>query len=254
MQSRLAGKVIVVAGAGGIGNEMARRYASEGASVVLGDIDTDTAKAGVADVTAAGGTAIATELDGSSEASIGDAVKLALSEFGALHGFNANYTNDADGRTGKDILDLPLDVFDGVMNVNVRGYVLCTKQAVPALLQSGGGSIVYTSSGTVYSPEALRCAYVMSKSAIHPLARHVAKRWGPEGIRANVIAPGLIFHDKVAAKTTPEFQEMLRKMTALNELGHPRDIAAVSAMLMSEDGRYLTGQVFNVDGGLTMRA
>jgi NAD(P)-dependent dehydrogenase (short-subunit alcohol dehydrogenase family) len=253
VNERLLGKVIVVAGAGGIGNELARRYASEGAAVVLGDIDAVQAKATADDIVANAGRAIGIELDGGSDASIKAAVDLAVSEFGGLDGFHANYASFRDGETGNDVLGLSLDIYDEVMRVNARGFLLCTQRAIPAMLSRGGGSIVYTSSGAAFVGEVIRVAYAMSKVAGHALMRHVANRFGPQGIRANVIAPGVIAHPRFDAVIPAELAERLKSGAPMRRLGRPVDIAATAALLMSDEGSFITGQVISVDGGHSMR-
>lgn len=254
MQDRLKDKVIIVAGAGGIGNELARRYASEGASVLLGDIDGAAAKAAAEEITSAGDTAISVELDGADDESIGAAVALAVSTFGGLDGFHANFASFKDGESGADILGLPMDIYDEVMRVNARGFVLCTRHALPHMLARGGGAMVYTSSGASYMGEPVRLAYGMSKVSIHALMRHVARRFGPEGIRANVIAPGVISHPRFQAVIPPEMQEAFKEGALIkSRLGSPTDIAAMGALLMSDEGSFITGQVISVDGGTIMR-
>ena len=254
MQGRLKGKGIVVAGAGGIGNELARRYASEGASVLVGDIDAAAARAVAEEIVVAGGRAIGVELNGADGESIRSAVVLAVTTFGGLDGFHANFASFRDGTGGEDVLGLPLDIYDEVMHVNARGFLLCTRHAVPAMIARGGGSMVYTSSGAAHMGEAVRVAYAMSKAAIHALMRHVARRFGPDGIRANVIAPGVISHRRFEAVISPEIANAFRQATAIKtRLGSPSDIAAMGALLMSDEGSYITGQVISVDGGNSMR-
>jgi NAD(P)-dependent dehydrogenase (short-subunit alcohol dehydrogenase family) len=255
MEGRLAGKVIVVAGAGGIGDELARRYASEGASVVVGDLDGAGAERVGAEIRATGGVAVGTALKGDSDESIGAVVALAVTEFGGLDGFHANYASFADGAGDEsDVLGIDLDVYDEVMRVNARGFLLCTRHALPPMLARGGGSIVYTSSGAAYIGEPLRLAYAMSKVSLHALMRHVARRFGPQGIRANVIAPGVISHPRFEAVMPQEVQEEFKRMTLFgNRLGTPRDIAAMGALLMADEGAFITGQVLSVDGGNVMR-
>ena len=254
MSSRLAGKAIFVAGGGGIGNELARRYASEGAAVAIGDISQELAQQVAGEITAAGGTATGLHLNGADEASVRQAIQATVNEFGSLDGLHVNFACFKDGASGADILDLPLEVYDEVMEVNARGYVLCTREALPHMLRSGGGSIVYTSGGAAYKGEPVRLAYAMSKSAVHALARHVASRFGPEGVRANAISCGVIAHSRFYEVLKPEVIDALKSQSALKtRLGAPGDIAAMGALLMSEEGAYITGQVISVDGGITMR-
>lgn len=254
MHDRLKDKVIVVAGAGGIGNELARRYAAEGARVVVGDAKGDAARALAEDIAASGGQAIGTGFDGADDASIKGLVDLATSAFGGLDGFHANYACFADGAVSTDVLGLSLDVYDQMMQVNARGFLLCTRHALPAMLARGGGSMVYTSSGAAHSGDAVRVAYGMSKAAIHALMRHVARAFGPQGIRANVIAPGVITHAKHYEIMSPEMIEGFKRGTLFkNRLGAPVDIAALGALLMADEGSFITGQVLSVDGGASMR-
>lgn len=253
MQRRLEGKVIVVAGAGGIGSELARRYAAEGASVVLGDIDAAAADTVAGEIVSAGGTATGTLLDGGDDASIEAAVELAVLEYGGIDGFHANYASFRDGEGGEDVLGMSLDVYDEVMHVNARGFLLCTRHAIPAMLARGGGSMVYTTSGAAFMGEPLRVAYAMSKVAVHALMRHVANRYGHGGIRANAIAPGVISHPRFEEVVSPEMAKEFANRITIGRLGRPVDIAAMGALLMSDEGSFITGQVLSVDGGNSMR-
>jgi NAD(P)-dependent dehydrogenase (short-subunit alcohol dehydrogenase family) len=253
MLDRLKGKVIVVAGAGGIGDELARRYACEGAAVVLGDIDSGAAKKTAKAIASAGGGCIGVELDGASDESISAAVDLAVRKFGGLDGFHVNFASFRDGETGADVLDLPLGIYDEVMRVNARGSVLCTRRAVPAMQARGGGCMLYTRSGAAFMGEPVRVAYAMSKVATHALMRHVAGRFGAEGIRANAIAPGVIAHPRFDAVISAELAEQMKSRVPVRRLGRPTDIAATSALLMSDEGSFITGQVISVDGGNSMR-
>lgn len=251
---RLEGKVILVAGGGAIGGGLARRFADEGAAIVLGDVDLASAEAVVGEIAARGGMAIASPLDGANEESALAAVALACERFGGLDGLHANFASFADADSALDVLTTPFDVLNDVMQVNAMGFVFCTRAALPPMLERGGGSIVYTSSAAAYIAEPTRFPYAMSKAAGHALMRHVASRFGPEGVRANVIAPGLIAHDdwsdeQLAARTT--FSAHLR---SIKRIGQPVDIAAMSALLMSDEGSFVTGQTISVDGGRTMRA
>lgn len=250
---RLKGKVIIVAGGGGIGGGLARRYAAEGASVVLGDVDPATVNHILAEITAAGGIAVGTALDGADESSINAAVAFAVDRFGGLDGFHANFASFKDGESGEDILGLPMAVFDEVMRVNARGFVLCTRAAIPEMLKRGGGSLVYTTSGAAFSGEPVRLAYAMSKVAAHALVRNVASRFGREGIRANAVAPGLITHARFEAVMDPELVQKMAARIPVGRIGTPEDIAAMSALLMADEGSFINGQVLSVDGGVTMR-
>lgn len=251
--AKLQNKVIVVAGAGGIGNELARHYAREGASVVLGDIDVATARAVADEIARSGGIAVGIELDGSSDSSIAASVELAVGRFGGLDGFHANFASFRDGEIQEDVLGLPLEVYDEVMRVNARGFLLCTQHAVRAMIKRGRGCMLYTSSGAAHMGETVRVAYAMGKAAEHALMRHVANRFGPQGIRANVIAPGVIAHPRFDQVISQELKDAMKERISVRRLGTPLDIAAMGALLMSDEGSFITGQVISVDGGASMR-
>jgi NAD(P)-dependent dehydrogenase (short-subunit alcohol dehydrogenase family) len=251
--NRLQDKVIVVAGAGGIGDELARRYTGEGAAVVLGDIDGDRAIATAETIAATGAACIGTLLDGGDEGSIRAAIDLAVGRFGGLDGLHANYAGFNDNDSLHDVTTIPMEDFDDVMRVGSRGFVLCTRHAIPEMLKRGGGSLVYTSSDAAFMGEVVRLAYAMSKVSMHALARHVAHRFGPQGIRANVICPGVVTHPRFEAALPAEIVEAFTDSTLLGRLGRPVDIAAMAALMMSDEGSYITGQVISVNGGALMR-
>lgn len=254
MQGRLKDKVIVVAGAGGIGDELARRYAGEGASVVLGDVDGDRAVATAEAIAATGVSCIGTYLDGAEDASIKALVDLAVRSFGGLDGFHANYAGFNDNDSLHDVTTIPMKDFDEVMQVGARGFVLCTRHAIPEMLKRGGGSLIYTASDAAFTGEVVRLAYAMSKLSLHALARHVARAFGTRGIRANVISPGVISHPRFEATMPAELVDEFTSRTMIGRLGRPIDIAAMGALMMSDEGSYITGQVMSVNGGMVMRS
>lgn len=256
MASRLEGKVIVLAGAGGIGAGIARGLAEEGATVVVGDIRHDAAAEVTEEIVASGGTAVAARLDGADEASAKEIIALAVSRFGGLDGIHINFACLENARPSgmvTDALGQDLDDYDEAMRVNARGYLICTRQAIPALLQRGGGSIVYTATNSIYNGAADLLGYAMSKAPILPLMRHVATRYGAEGIRSNAISPGLIVHPGLEAVLSEAELAGYANAAPVRRLGRPRNIAAVSTLLMSDDGDFITGQVIAVDGGAFMR-
>jgi NAD(P)-dependent dehydrogenase (short-subunit alcohol dehydrogenase family) len=254
---KLQGKVILVAGGGGLGNGLARRYAQDGASVVLGHNHLDAAQAVANEVEAAGGTMSAVHLDGTDEATIVAAVAMATEKYGGLDGLHANFAVLSKAKDDTDVINTPLDVVDITMRVNLIGYFLCTRHALPAIIARGGGAIVYTSSIGAHTAEHTQVAYAMSKAAGHALMRHVAGKYGAQGVRANSITPGLIKTEKWAAlpEATVAYLEKMALDRAAIKSGvvTPDHIAALGSLLMSDDGKFITGQVLSVDGGMTMR-
>lgn len=252
MSERLQGKRLIVIGAGtGIGAATVRRLASEGALVCVADINQEAAKVVAEDVTAQGGKAFAVSIDITDEASVAAAVDAAV---GTLGGLDGAHINAADLRVifqDSDALDVDMDVFDRTIDVNLRGHLRCTKVVLPHLLANGGGAIVYTSSDAADEGEPTRPSYAMSKSGINALMRHVASRWGKEGVTANAIAPGFVMTpEMIAGGGVPEdfIAQCLRGVRS-TRLGKAEDIAGMAAMLLSEDGRWINGQVIRVDGG-----
>lgn len=252
---RLEGKTLIVAGGGGIGSGLARRFAAEGANVVLGDIALDAAREAVDAIAAEGGSAIATGLDGSDEESARAMVALAVERFGGLDGIHINFATFVDGDFERGILELPMEHFDETLKVNLRGYYLCTRAALPALLDRGGGSIVYTSSPAAANGQPTQVAYATAKAGVEAIMRHVAARYGPKDIRANCIAPGSTLHPRLEQELDDATREWCLGLAILkSRLGRPEDIAAMSALLMSDEGAYITAQVIGVDGGVVMRS
>jgi len=251
--TRFAGKVILIAGGGtGIGAGTALRLASEGARVVIGDLSAERAQAVAAKVEAAGGRAIGRAFDVTDESTVAALVAAAVDAFGGLDGLQINVADLVVHRRDTDALDLDLAVFDRVIAVSLRGHLLCTRHALPRLLARGGGAIVYTTSAAAFIGEPKRVSYAMAKSGVHALMRHVATRWGKEGIRANAIAPGMVRTEANASAPPERFERALRG-TRSRRLGTPEDIAAATALLMSADGEWINGQVLSVDGGATIR-
>ncbi len=248
---RLEGKVALVAGGrANIGAATALRLAEEGATVVVG-AHTAGGAAGVVDrIVASGGRAIGVEFDAVDDLSIKAMVGAAVNTYGGLDTIFVNFADLTLHAQDQDALTVPLEVFDRAIAVNLRGHLLCTRHAIPELLKRGGGSIVYTSSSGAFMGRGVRVSYSVTKHALTALMRHVASRWGKEGIRANVVAPGLVMSQK--NRTHPEKDAVLA-ITRSTRLGEPEDIAAMVAMLMSPEGEWINGQIVCVDGGVTMR-
>jgi NAD(P)-dependent dehydrogenase (short-subunit alcohol dehydrogenase family) len=247
--------VLMAGGAGGIGTATSMRLGSEGARVVVGDLNRGAAEDVAARITSAGGEALAVGLDVGDDESVAAAVQQAIKAFGGL---DAVHINAADlspptiaGDT--DAVDIDLEVFDRTVRTNLRGHLICTRHALPELLARGGGALVYTSSAAAFIGEPERPAYAMTKSGINALVRHIASKWGKQGIRANAIAPGLVLTEKNEDAMDPSFKRRALAGTRSARLGRPEDIAAMVAFLMSADGEWVNGQVISVDGGATLR-
>jgi NAD(P)-dependent dehydrogenase (short-subunit alcohol dehydrogenase family) len=250
----LKGKTILVAGAAtGLGADSAVRLAREGAKVVVGDIDLQGAGHTAETITENGGTAIAVHVDISDDASVQALVAATIDAYGGLDAVHINAGDMGSVSKDSDVVDIDLDVWDRTVAVNLRGHMLVTRHTVPKLLERGGGAVVYTSSIASFTGEAARPAYSATKAGINALARHVASRWGKEGIRANAITPGLIVTPEIRDGAPAEILERGMARNRTTRHGEPRDVSSMVAYLMSDEGSWITGQVVNVDGGTVLR-
>lgn len=248
----LADKVGIVAGGGrGIGAATARRLAEEGAHVVIGDLMGDWAREVAESINAKGGKAIGVDLDGTSAESQAAIVAAAMEKFGGLDFYHSNLAGGTEGDI--DALNCPVEVLEKSFAINTKSHFLATQAALPKIIERGGGAMIYTSSGAASGAAPWQVAYPMTKNAIHALARHVAAKWGKQGVRANVICPGLVLTEAVKQHLTDEYVERGLKAVPHTRLGQPEDIAAAVTFLASSDGAWVNGQVWHVNGGAQMR-
>lgn len=252
MRNRLKDRAIMVIGAGtGIGAATVERLCDEGARVCIADIDHDAAQSVAARMVAGGHDAFAVAIDIADEASVNAAFAQAVERLGGLDGCHVNAADLRIIHADSDALSLDLAVFDRTIAVNLRGHVLCTRAALPHLLASGRGAIVYTSSDSADMGEPVRPSYAAAKSGINALMRHVASAWGRQGLTANAIAPGFVMTPEMIAggQVPGEWIDHSLAATRSTRLGAATDIAAMAAMLLSEDGRWINGQTIHVNGG-----
>ena len=192
---------IVTGGGGGIGGATARALAREGASVVVADIDGEAAEQVVTEISGTGGRAIAFQGDLSEETQVVSAIAAATSGFGRLDVLHNNAALTESDFLTRDtaVTDLPLEVWERTMAVNLRSQMLTCKHAVPEMVRHGGGSIINMSSGASLKGDRTRTAYGVSKAGVNALTMYVATSHGKQGIRVNTIVPGLIITDAVRA-------------------------------------------------------
>lgn len=255
MRDRLRDKAIIVVGsATGIGAATVARLAAEGAHVCAADINIDGARSVTEQVVAAGGRAFAVEVDITDESSVNAAFGSALATLGRLDGAHLNAADLKTIFADSNAMDVDLAVFDRTISVNLRGHLLCTRAALPHLLAGQSGSIVYTSSTAGHAGEGERPSYAASKSGLNALMRHVASRWGREGVTANCIAPGFVMTpEMIAGGQVPQATlDHFTIRTPATRVGKVEDIAAMAAMLLSDDARWINGQVININGGSLM--
>ncbi|QKW36721.1 glucose 1-dehydrogenase [Actinomadura sp. NAK00032] len=250
----LRGKVAIVTGAAsGIGAATARILAREGAAVVVADINGPGADEVAGKIAAGGGRAVPAAVDVGEPDQVAAMVDTAVREFGGLDVLHSNASLLDPRVLGRDleIADLDPDVWDRVMRVNLRGYMLGAKYAIPPMLSRGGGVIVHTSSVTGLQSEYRRSAYSTSKAAIIGFTRAVATQYGKEGIRCVAVAPGLVLTEGLTSNMPAPVRDMSLAHHLTPRLGEPDDIGELVSFLASDRAAFITGCTVPIDGGLS---
>jgi NAD(P)-dependent dehydrogenase (short-subunit alcohol dehydrogenase family) len=253
---RLEGKVAIVTGAGsqvddGIGNGRAAAVlmAREGARVLLVDRKAEAAEATRAMIEAEGGEAAVHEADVTSSEDCAAMVAAAVSRWGRLDILDNNVGIGGPGT----VLDVTEEAWDRVMAVNVKGMMLASKHAIPAMIASGGGSIINIASIAALRPAKLT-PYATSKGAVISLTQAMAVDHARDGIRVNCVAPGPVYTPMVYARgMTDELRERRKNSSLLQVEGEGWDIGYAVLFLASDEARYITGVVLPVDGGVLLR-
>jgi NAD(P)-dependent dehydrogenase (short-subunit alcohol dehydrogenase family) len=245
----LDGKVVLVSGgASDIGRATALRLSSAGATLALGDVPLAGVEEVADEIRAAGGQAVSCRCDVRDEGSVATFVETAVAHFGTVSAVDHNAAW-SHPRLDTDAVGVDLDVWERAIAITTRGALLLARHAIPRMVAGGGGSFVAISSGTSTIGESTRVAYGVSKAALNQLTRHLAVRYGRDGIRANAIAPGFILTETAAAQVPADVQARLAAANPTRRLGAPDDIARVVVFLCSDDAAYVNGQVLHVDGG-----
>jgi NAD(P)-dependent dehydrogenase (short-subunit alcohol dehydrogenase family) len=241
---RLAGRVaIVTGGAQGLGRVYARRLLSEGARVVVADINTSLAEDTAREL---GCCAIGTDV-----ADAGS-VKAMVEHTHETYGRIDVLVNNAalfGPLTYQAIEDIDVELWDRVMAINVRGVFLCCQAVVPIMKQQGSGKIINIASGTLLSGVPKFLHYITSKGAVFALTRALSREVGPFGITVNTLAPGLTLTESVKTYHPPEQFERSRSSRALARDEVPEDLEGALAFLASDDSNFMTGQMVVVNGG-----
>lgn len=249
---RLDGKVAVITGAAsGIGRVSALRFATEGAAVVVADLNPKGGEETVAECKRTGGRAVFQRVDVTNEADVKAAVDRAVAEFGKL---DVIFNNAGlAGAVGK-IEETTADNWDRTFAILLRAVFFGMKYAVPEMRKAGGGSIISTASIAGLRGGAGPHAYSAAKAAVINLTRSVALEVGKDRIRVNCICPGGINTPLIYNNVPGGFEvadQFLKTIQPIPRAGGPADIAAMAAFLASDDAEWITGTAMVVDGGLT---
>lgn len=245
---RLANKTALVTGGGnGIGKASALRFSAEGAKIIVADFNIELAKAVVERIISDGGEAVSVGGDVSDETDVKAMVSAGIEAFGKID----ILLNSAGGGSTRDgaVTELELDEFWRTMRVDLYGTLLTCRHVIPEMLKIGGGAIVNISSLRAIIGTSGADAYTASKGGVLAMSRAMAMQWAEHDIRVNVMAPGVVLTERVAAFIKPD-NPIYRK--SLLGPSDPEDVANLALYLASDESRKVTGAVMRLDGGASI--
>jgi meso-butanediol dehydrogenase/(S,S)-butanediol dehydrogenase/diacetyl reductase len=271
---RLAGRVAVVTGAGrGIGRAIARRLAADGAAVAVADVDVASAESVAGEITGEGGAALGLAVDVTDAEQVGTLVARVVERFGRVDVMVAN----AGILQVKPLVDLTVEDWERTMAVNVRGVFLCTQAAARQMIAQRGdrptgpagppgtrtsGSIVCTASIAAKMGSPYQSHYQASKGAVVSFVRSAAWELAPYDVTVNAVCPGMVDtsmwdiidreRGRLLGKQPGKLKTEMAGRIPLGRLEQPEDVTGLVAFLASDDARYITGQAYNVCGGVVM--
>lgn len=251
---RLQDKVaLITGGAAGIGKATAIRFAEEGASVVICDVDT---KSGEKTLKELGPDAAFFRVDVTDRGSVDSWVKSVLEKYGRIDVLvnNAGIVRDSllvKVKEGELIRQMPEDDFDLVVAINLKGVFNCTQAVAPAMIRQGGGVILNASSIVGMDGNLGQTNYIATKAGVIGMTKVWARELGRHNIRVNAVAPGFTATD-IISSVPDNILEGMMKRTPLGRLGQPLDIANAYLFLASDEASFISGNVLRVDGGLVV--
>lgn len=255
--ARLKDKVAIITGAAsGIGEASANRFAKEGASVVIADINGEGAQQVAAQISATGGQAIGLKVDIGVESELKSMIDQAISTFGRL---DILFNNALDSVTGyvpseKDFLNFDGAISERLIRTNVLGGVLATKHALPHFISQGAGSVLFTSSIASLDGDVQQFSYGAAKAMTNWYVKTIATTFGPRGIRCNGILPGVTMTPAMKNWATPEMLAAFVDLQCTPRLGQPEDVANLALFLASDEASYINGGLYVIDGGMSVPA
>jgi NAD(P)-dependent dehydrogenase (short-subunit alcohol dehydrogenase family) len=248
----LEGKVAIVTGGNsGIGREVALELARQGARVAVAARREEEGLQTVQQIREMGAEAIFARCDVTVARDVQALVDRTIDAFGRL---DCAFNNAGVLVFGPSVVDLPEEEFDRMVATNLKGTFLCMKYEIPAMLRSGGGTVVNCSSVAALVSHAGQAAYSATKAGIVGLTRGAALDFASQGVRINAVCPGLVRTPLVKdVISTPEVLEYVNRVHPLGRLGMPEDVAPLVAFLLGDKAGWITGQAFPIDGGYTVQ-
>ena len=247
-----SGKVAIVTGAAqGIGESVAHKLASAGASVLIVDYNIVGAEEVASKIVDEDGEAACARADVTKPEEIEAFVQQAVDAWGRVDILVNNASNVASiGADDGDVVSTSMETWDAVYACNLRGPAAACKFSIPHMIAGGGGAIVNIASVQGVAGDVSRCAYGANKAGLIMLSKYIATSFGRQGVRCNSVSPGLVM-SKSAHESPQEYLDLVLQHMPLNFKGQPADLAEVICFLASDAARYVTGQNIVVDGGLT---
>jgi 3-oxoacyl-[acyl-carrier protein] reductase len=248
---KLKDKIAIVTGSGrGIGEAIAKKLASEGASIMVDDVRIEDADRVAQEIKNQGGKAVASKASVNHRSEVQDLVNATLKHFNAIH----ILVNNAAVTRHKPILELTEEDWDLVLDVDLKGVFNCTQAVLKHLMEQRYGKIVNISSlaglGGGYETPA---NYSAAKAGVVALTKVTAREAGPYNINVNCVAPGIIVtpltYERRSKEQVEELLEQRKRVAVLGRVGRPEDVANLVLFLVSEDSSYMSGQIIRIDGG-----